>query len=89
MNDASASSFSAPASSSAAAATLPGGAAFDLSADNVEQEPSPSQQPGSALKLRLLYLDDLLRNLDMAVYSQLSALYYMESVLPLTPSGPC
>lgn len=48
----------------------------------VEEEPSP--EDGRRLKIRMqqakraTFLDDLIRNLDIAIYCELSILYYLE-----------
>ena len=91
MNDATASSSTAPPP--APQDPLPSSTPLL----NAATDTSLTLRPSSALKIRAHYLDDLIRNMDIAVYCELSALYYMEyapSFLPpyfwkASPPGDC
>lgn len=76
-----------PASSAAAASSSR--VANELPTDDARQdgEPTPAQVDAQRKKNREMFnkkrvflLDDLLYNLDVLVYAQLSAIYYMEWV---------
>jgi hypothetical protein len=63
--------------------------AFDVAADSTQRDEAPTAAQAEERrkynrdmfnKKRVHLLDDLIYNLDLLVYAQLSAIYYMESV---------
>jgi hypothetical protein len=63
--------------------------AFDVAADSTQRDEAPTAAQVEERrkynrdmfnKKRVHLLDDLIYNLDLLVYAQLSAIYYMESV---------
>jgi hypothetical protein len=73
-----------------AAAASSSRVAFDVAADSTLRDEAPTTAQIEERrkynrdmfnKKRVHLLDDLIHNLDLLVYAQLSAIYYMESVL--------
>ena len=67
----------------------------DLQDTVAEEEEAPSLEDGRRLKIRMqqakraTFLDDLIRNLDIAIYCELSVLYYMEYAPACPPLALC
>ena len=57
---------------------------------NTPSDPSLGLRSTSALRIRVHFIEDLIRNLDIAVYCELSALYYLKCVHPasFSPAAP-
>lgn len=75
---------------SSAAAASSSRVAFDIAPDSTLRDEAPTaaqieerrrNNRDMFNKKRVQLLDDLIYNLDLLVYAQLSAIYYMESVL--------
>jgi hypothetical protein len=75
---------------SSAAAASSSRVAFDVTSDSTLRDEAPTAAQVEERrknnrdmfnKKRVHLLDDLIYNLDLLVYAQLSAIYYMESVL--------
>lgn len=73
-----------------AAAASSSRVAFDVAADSTPRDEAPTAAQVEERrknnrdmfnKKRVHLLDDLIYNMDLLVYAQLSAIYYMESVL--------